>query len=887
MRLLDTHTGQFVQKDPKDPWIRTEFAILSHTWNDAGEQDFQQLSKIQERYAAKPHPPPNNTESRLPAVEQRPLAAHPPAPPHSPHLARTPSSPSAVSPGIPFPDERTALLPRSDRTSRMEQGFANEDISATSNPENVPISHSFRRILQLLLCVLKPVYWLVVRIARCQLHVTTPTSVLAESHHTPDVGLMTPERPAEPASDLPTPPILEDLVERPLDIGAIWNDPELSPKIREACRVAREAGYRYLWIDSCCIDKASSSELTESINSMYLWYGLAQVCYAYLVDVPSDEDPREDESAFRKSRWHERGWTLQELIAPPAVIFLAKDWKTFGTKLDLRDLVEEITGIPEEALLHVKSLDEFSVAQRLSWAARRQTSRKEDRAYSLLGVFNINMPTLYGEGSRAFRRLQEEIVRRIPDLSLFAWNRHIYRGCNPNQDLVQALENAQSFTKLTSSSTPFDSDISDFESGEKIRAIAHDDLFHRLKLKDLPAPEYTFTPHGIRSKLPVVPLSIVLPKRPTDYDPDAPPHSQWYLVILGCEHDDYPGALLGQVCYIPPSESGVEYLYYGFVEIRPPPDRGPHYSDLFPLSPATIARCREHIAVKTVYISKPEHAPAQSQHARRQRHKTLNLLLLKKTRDALRAQGYTAELRGPDEGHRTTHWLTLSNDDHRIAVEYQHTLEDKYYIQRLRIEANVKVLQPAPGLVEEMEVFSGSMEWRDWIGPHHRWLKSPRIDSASDQVVFTLAAKRLTVQLAFDWAAPSIYILRVEVVTKTLQDTAPTSPKSAQAEGLQAAGADDEQGAQVVEAEAEGSGGGVHNAADDARLGALDSEGGAGGPEAGSGGEEDGARSESHGWDVDGEAEGEEGTNGDLYDNVKGIKVDFAPQVLASIDEAQ
>ncbi|EJF59833.1 HET-domain-containing protein, partial [Dichomitus squalens LYAD-421 SS1] len=199
----------------------------------------------------------------------------------------------------------------------------------------------------------------------------------------------------------------------------------LPVSIREACRVAREAGYRYLWIDSCCIDKTSSSELTESINSMFLWYSLAKMCYAYLADVPSNKDPRKDKSAFCSSQWHKRGWTLQELIAPSGVKFLADDWTEIGTKFTLFDLIEEITGIPRQALLHVKSLDEFSVAQRLSWAARRQTTREEDRAYSLLGIFNINMPTLYGEGSRAFRRLQEEIVRHVPDLSLFAWNRHI------------------------------------------------------------------------------------------------------------------------------------------------------------------------------------------------------------------------------------------------------------------------------------------------------------------------------------------------------------------------------------------------------------------------------------------------------------------------------
>ncbi|TBU23924.1 heterokaryon incompatibility protein-domain-containing protein, partial [Dichomitus squalens] len=204
-------------------------------------------------------------------------------------------------------------------------------------------------------------------------------------------------------------------------ITSIWSDPRPSPKIRDSCRVAREAGHRYFWIDSCCIDKTSSSELTESINSMYKWYGLAEVCYAYLADVPSGEDPRADQSAFRESRWHKRGWTLQELIAPFYVVFLAEDWTPIGTKLALVDLVEEITGIPEGALIHSKSLDEFSVAQRLSWAAERETTREEDRAYSLLGIFNINMPTLYGEGARAFRRLQEEILRRIPDLSLLAW----------------------------------------------------------------------------------------------------------------------------------------------------------------------------------------------------------------------------------------------------------------------------------------------------------------------------------------------------------------------------------------------------------------------------------------------------------------------------------
>ncbi|TBU51379.1 hypothetical protein BD310DRAFT_982665 [Dichomitus squalens] len=817
MRLLDTHTGQFVEKDPEDK--NTKFAILSHTWDPKGEQTFKQLKKIQKRYVLQ------SQSSQPGAGGSQPVSSP---------VQRGPLDGSASSSRL---ENECTTLPLDSPHPAGGDLVAERDDAPDDARESRP-GRALKIIYQfILLAVFLPLY-------------LQPTS----SPVSPGGDITQGDSPiASYPTEGSSPQLAQDDGSR-ASPRSIWDDPELSPKIREACRVAREAGYRYLWIDSCCIDKTSSSEQTESINSMYLWYGRAGLCYAYLADVPSGKNPHEPYSAFRSSRWHKRGWTLQELIAPSGVTFLADDWTEIGGKHTLFELIEEITGIPYQALLHLKSLGEFSVAQRLSWAARRQTSREEDRAYSLLGIFNIYMPTLYGEGSRAFRRLQEEIVRRIPDLSLFAWNRHIYRGCNPNQDLVQALENAQSFTKLTSSSTPFDSDISDFESGEKIRAIAHDDLFHRLKLKDLPAPEYTFTPHGIRTKLPVVPLSIALPERLTEYDSEA--RSQWYLVILGCEHDDLPGALLGQACRIPPSNSGVEHLYHKYVGMRPDLERHPEYYALFPLSPATIARCREHIAVKTVYISEPERAPAQSQDARRQRHKTLNLMLLKNTRDALRAQGYTAELRGPDESHPNTHWLTLSNDDHRIAVEYQHTLEDKYYIQRLRIEANVKVLQPAPGLVEEMEVFSGSMEWSDHLRAYWIWHWSLPMK----KVVFTLAAQRLTVLLALDWAGPSHYILRVGVVTKMLQDTALTSSKSAHAEELQASGADDEQGAQDVEAEGEGSGGRACSAIDGARLGLLDLEGSTGVPDADSGGE-GGVRSESHGGDVDGEAEGEGGVS--------------------------
>ncbi len=158
-------------------------------------------------------------------------------------------------------------------------------------------------------------------------------------------------------------------------LGRIWTDRRLSRKIRDACAVARKDGYRYIWIDSCCIDKTSSSELSEAINSMYEWYEGADVCYAYLADVPPDEDLRKDGSSFRGSRWFTRGWTLQELIAPWKLIFLSTDWTVLGSKLELTELVNAITDISVDALSRMEPPDSFSVAQRFSWAARRETTR--------------------------------------------------------------------------------------------------------------------------------------------------------------------------------------------------------------------------------------------------------------------------------------------------------------------------------------------------------------------------------------------------------------------------------------------------------------------------------------------------------------------------------
>ncbi|PMD29348.1 HET-domain-containing protein, partial [Hyaloscypha variabilis F] len=205
-----------------------------------------------------------------------------------------------------------------------------------------------------------------------------------------------------------------------------WNDVEVSfqdlqdgrgksmagySKIQRCCAQAQSDGWKYVWIDSCCIDKTSSAELSEAINSMYQWYQASQVCYAYLADVRLGKKLHRE---LEDSQWFTRGWTLQELLAPASVVFFDQDWVDIGTKASLGEIISEITGI--EDLIDFESA---CVAQKMSWAANRKTTRVEDMAYCLLGLFDVNMPPLYGEGENAFIRLQLEILKTSDDESIF------------------------------------------------------------------------------------------------------------------------------------------------------------------------------------------------------------------------------------------------------------------------------------------------------------------------------------------------------------------------------------------------------------------------------------------------------------------------------------
>jgi hypothetical protein len=181
-------------------------------------------------------------------------------------------------------------------------------------------------------------------------------------------------------------------------------------KIFFCAQQAKRDGLDYFWVDTCCIDKSNTQELQEAINSMFRWYQNAKKCYVYLPDVENNTLDRDGESAFRQSRWFTRGWTLQELLAPKSVEFFSKEGAQLGDKELLKDVIHEITGIPINALSG-KQVSEYSVSERFSWAVDRETIHPEDGAHCLLGIFDVHLPLIYGEGKEnALNRLKDAIV---------------------------------------------------------------------------------------------------------------------------------------------------------------------------------------------------------------------------------------------------------------------------------------------------------------------------------------------------------------------------------------------------------------------------------------------------------------------------------------------
>ncbi|KAK3634349.1 hypothetical protein LTR56_015383 [Elasticomyces elasticus] len=214
----------------------------------------------------------------------------------------------------------------------------------------------------------------------------------------------------------------EEVLYGELESGSAWEKSQYD-KIRNTAKQARQDGHDYIWIDCCCIDKHNAVELSEAINSMYAWYRNAEVCYALLSDVSRSDDKVWDEThtSLIECRWFSRGWTLQEMLASRKVNFFAEDWTPLGSLSEIAVLVSRATGVPQKVLNGKRTVFECSIAQRLSWAASRTTTKTEDTAYCLLGILDISLDLRYGEGDQAFARLQEAILKKSSDLSVLAW----------------------------------------------------------------------------------------------------------------------------------------------------------------------------------------------------------------------------------------------------------------------------------------------------------------------------------------------------------------------------------------------------------------------------------------------------------------------------------
>ncbi|PIL32571.1 hypothetical protein GSI_05274 [Ganoderma sinense ZZ0214-1] len=330
---------------------------------------------------------------------------------------------------------------------------------------------------------------------------------------------------------------------------------KFSDKLRRFCDAASRAGFRLGWADTCCIDKASSSELSEAINSMYRWYAYAGVCYAFLHDVKPrrvGSDQSRWRSDFVKSKWFKRGWTLQELIASRVVIFVCQapgrsgGWQVLGSKHNLAAAISSATNIDVAVLTFEKPLQKIPVAQRMAWAQSRETSRLEDEAYCLMGIFGVNMQANYGEGRYAFVRLQEAILSQSPDQTIFAWGHFLdaplltllpsssgsptipETGTPPNLSHNPVAPTSFGSKQYLLASTPKDFDPS---RSAKIVPLSRETFQQRLGVHVLEDIYQVFeiTPYGHRTHFPL--LDVQAP------NPDLP-NTPTHCAILACEDPD-------------------------------------------------------------------------------------------------------------------------------------------------------------------------------------------------------------------------------------------------------------------------------------------------------------------------------------------------------------
>ncbi|THU87951.1 hypothetical protein K435DRAFT_969692 [Dendrothele bispora CBS 962.96] len=192
-------------------------------------------------------------------------------------------------------------------------------------------------------------------------------------------------------------------------------------KITEARKKAADDRLDYIWIDTCCIDKNNKSESNRNINSMYFYYRNSAICYVYLSDVWVKRSTRAGATIWG-SEWFQRGWTLQELVAPKRLIFFRADWKPIGERHQLAGVIHRLTGISRSVLDGSKPIESVNIWTRMSWCAGRETTKPADLAYCLLGILGVSMDTRkvnMEDREEAFELLQKALALKYPEFKEF------------------------------------------------------------------------------------------------------------------------------------------------------------------------------------------------------------------------------------------------------------------------------------------------------------------------------------------------------------------------------------------------------------------------------------------------------------------------------------
>ena len=728
MRLLDTETGRFVEIfKPSE----VEYAILSHTWDPEGEQTFQDVRRIQSSIYFR-------TETALVWFW--------------------------------FEVWWRCLLVLSFLVIFLNRSLAYIEGPASS------VSFLVGRSLQLATSIL-PSSQQRVRLQERDIHPPSSYPALLPLH--------TPSFMRNPHAFL-----ARRLAASAKSIRARnsrWFSRRLSLKVREACFVARKYGHRLIWIDSCCIDKTSSTELSEAINSMFAWYGSATVCYAFLFDVKSPRFHNErlvKRSRIGESKWFTRGWTLQELIAPRTVIFLSRDWQFLGTKSSLSDVIEAATGISREILVHQLRLDQVSVATRMSWASKRRTTRMEDEAYSLMGIFDINMPTLYGEGRRAFIRLQEEILKRIPDQSVFAWGSLYHLGNLVSYDAGGPVNMELSLQEqdVSSSNTFADSPRAYARSGD-IGVLDHATFTRRLGIPDMGVPSYTSTPFGLRTRLPLLPVTHILP--PTVADGPRPFPDNACFILLACElgDEDADSGLIAALCTVEDLDASFSVVKTLNLAVGGSPgSRDQSFHRLVSLSSSQIDRYRPYLLTKMLYL--PVSPPSALDTHQASKQLSFGVRLASWSRTLVEDAGYTVSY---EDERPCRQCITLSGDIERIQIKLgagwtdtrlqdgRHWTKVPLWITHTRDP--VMGGPPSPTYIANASTATPTAsEFELWVGDparNHALFKFPGY--LDTPMVLRVSLSRLDQSRMFRW-------VELEILPELLEDLNRTTPPRAHAD---------------------------------------------------------------------------------------------------------